>query len=148
MGQILGEALIGLISFQILKQDWFYWTALWIILTSDSILALHIGFKSVWRSVVLGRNSMALWEHGEAGTLWSSSSKSLNKVARRQNLIPSFSLISLGRRSRGAMQRKGGIKFCSLAERSHSPSSPKSKTYTIKEFDFSHLATMSLNHMD
>ena len=42
----------------------------------------------------------------------------------------------------GAIQGKEGIKFCSVAQRSHSPSSPKGQTPTIRKFGYSHLATM------
>ena len=51
----------------------------------------------------------------------------LDKVARWQNLIPSFPLCQ-GEGCWGAIQGKEGIKSCSAAQRSHSPSSPTGQT--------------------
>ena len=48
-------------------------------------------------------------------------------VARWQNLIPSFPWIAPGWRGGGAIQGKEGIKFCSVAQRSHSPEARRAK---------------------
>ena len=54
------------------------------------------------------------------------------KVARWQNLIPSFPWIAPGWRAcGGAIQGKEGSKFCSVAYWSHSPSSSKGQTHMI-----------------
>ena len=49
------------------------------------------------------------------------------EVARWQNLIPSFPCIAPGWRAWGAIQGKEGIKFCSVAEWSHSQEARRAK---------------------
>ena len=49
-----------------------------------------------------------------------------------------------GWRCGGAIQGKEGIKFCSVAKRSHTPASPKGQTQTILKSGYRHLATLVL----
>ena len=67
---------------------------------------------------------VCVWPFGLEG-LWL-------RFAALQNLIPSLTRIAPPHALYpGAIQGKKGIKFCSAAQRSHSPSSPKGQKHTI-----------------